>query len=121
MTLRKYGFFKELEHGDDEGGELASMRGSALYDPILRERIVRYLESGELLIACPGLARDVLSGGDEVSGCPSVLTDGQWAWPGDLAYYVRKYDVPISQQMLQSMQSNGWVIPIIEDVGALEL
>lgn len=121
MTLQRYGFFKDLEHGDEDGGELASLRGTAGYEPILKEKVIGYLDSGELLIACPGLARDVFSDKNEMAGSPDILTDGQWAWPGDLAYYVRKYDVPVSVEMLRTMQSNGWKIPVIEDVASLEL
>lgn len=121
MTLQRYGFFKELEHGEEDGGELASLRGTSEYDSTLKEKVVSYLDSGELLIACPGLARDVLSDTNEMAGSPDILTDGQWAWPGDLAYYVRNYDVPVSIEMLQTMQSNGWKIPVIEDVATLEL
>ena len=40
-----------------------------------------------------------------------VRTDGAWAWPGDLAYYVRTYAVPLPPTFVEHMAANGWHPP----------
>ena len=118
--LKKFGFFQELEHGEPEGESINSfMRDAPLANSA---KIVEYLKSGELLIACPGVAHDVLDKSKPLIGSPSVLTDGVWAWPGDLSYYVGKYNLDIPQEMEQNMATNGWQVPKQEiDVLDLEL
>jgi hypothetical protein len=77
--------------------------------------------SGHLFIASPGIARDILDKNDTTIGEINILTDGEWAWPSDLAYYVEKYHARIPEEMLRSMERNKWKPPIDVDLKSLEL
>jgi hypothetical protein len=121
MKLHRYGFFRELAHGEPNGGSLLTLRDTAQYSMGIREAIASYLEQGHLLIACPGTVADVFRSDDKPVASPHVLTDGQWAWPGDLAYYVRTYNVPVPQVLLNRMEANRWSVPSPIDLSVLEL
>jgi hypothetical protein len=122
MALKRCGFFRELEHGDDNGESLRELRETARYNENQRQAIVAYLEQGRVVIGCPGLVCDVLK--DDASlviGSPNILTDGEWMWPADFAYYVSEFDVPVPESMLQHMEHSNWMVADEVDVTALEL
>lgn len=104
--LKQVGFFKELPHGDPRAASLCESKNQ-LNDDLVK-CITDYLESGVLFIACPGLARDALSANKEIIGTLGILTDGVWAWPADLSYYVNKYKVGLSLDFLEHMKRNNW-------------
>ena len=110
MKLRRYGFFKELDHGDSNSESLKSLCETGKYDDLEKSRIVQYLESGQVFIGCPGTVNDVLAKTDIVIGSPNILTDGEWAWPADLSYYVATYNIPVPIAMIESMRENNWSI-----------
>ena len=121
MSIYKYGFFAELAHGDPNGESLAAICGAANYDSTEKDQIVRYLEEGRLYIACPGTAVDVLTTDEKPIGSPNILTDGEWIWPQDLAYYVARYDISVPERMMESMRRNKWTVPDAIDLAAIEL
>ena len=51
-----------------------------------------------------------------VAGCPDILTDGVWMWPGDLAYYVKKYHLELDKEFVQGMEDSGWHIRNISGI-----
>lgn len=72
--------------------------------------IVRYLRQGILFIACPGLVSDVLRQ-DHVICSPHIMTDGTWAWPQDLGYYVETYHARLPDEVIAHMRENDWRVP----------
>jgi len=125
MKLKRYGFFSELEHGDPDGVSLIGLRDTGRWDANEKPLAVEYLRSGVLLVGCPGVVTDVLAGSDggeaEAIGSPHVLTDGEWAWPADLAYYVDRYNVPVPDEFLARMRAANWRAPEVKDLQSLEL
>ena len=120
MKLRKVGFFRELRHGNNDGPSLTD-HISDVAQP--RETdIVNYLRKGILLVACPGISRDVLDESAEIIGSPHIMTDGVWEWPNDLSYYVEKYHARVPESFVQHMQSHDWKVPEERtvDLGALD-
>lgn len=109
MKLRKFGFFSELRHGDDDGISIKTLLNATARENEAEQ--VRYLENGVVLVACTGLVKDVLNPANGIIGSPHVLTDGVWAWPMDLAYYVKKYHVKLPEDLIQHMKNNGWNPP----------
>ena len=109
MGLRPVGYFRELAHGRPDGPSLREAMGSLPFEQ--RERVRRYLESGEALVVTPGLVGDVMDPSKPVLISPDVLTDGIWTWPGDLAYYVGEYGAGLPDAFLASMEANGWSVP----------
>jgi hypothetical protein len=108
MKLKRVGFFRELRHGAPDGPQLRSLIAD-LPQPD-EARIVDYLKSGVVLIATPAFVEDVLTPGQRI-GSPHILTDGVWAWPGDLAHYVENYHVRLPEEFLTDMRRNNWTVP----------
>jgi hypothetical protein len=118
--LIKLGFFRELDHGESDGPSLDDCRAETP-DPD-DERIVRYLESGHLYTAAPGVATDVLAADPDVDiGPPHILTDGTYAWPADLPYYVRHYHVRLPRHFVIHIRRNDFQVPVGVDVASLKL
>lgn len=117
--VKQYGFFRELEHGISESDSIKDFIDKInLKD---KDKIVNYLASGHLFIACPGVVADILSESSEIIGCPNILTDGEWAWPEDLVYYVSKYNVDIPELMKTFIVNNNWKVPEKIDITNLQL
>lgn len=106
-SLKTAGFFRELMHGDDGGASLIDLRRAvALME---EERIVEYLRKGVPLIVSPGVVYDVLDGGGPI-GTGGILTDGEWAWPDDLAYYLEKYHVALPEDFVTWIAERGYEV-----------
>ena len=50
-------------------------------------------------------SKDIVDSNNGIAGCPDMLTDGIWLWPGDLAYYVKRYHLKLDEDFLQSMRA----------------
>jgi hypothetical protein len=107
--LIRVGFFHELRH---------ALPG----DPSLRDavqplahadetRIVRYLREGKRFVAFDEVTRDLLDPHATPIGMSAVLTDGEYAWPSDLAHYVERYHVRVPDEFIAHMAENGWRVP----------
>src|SRR5262245_33164336 len=96
-ALRRFGFFRDLRHGSPDEPALATLVQSAPQQN--EDRIISYLRDGLVLIATPGLVTDALQPGSPICS-PHVITDGVWAWPNDLAYYVQKYHVRLPDDFI---------------------
>jgi hypothetical protein len=108
MSLKRAGFFRELRHSDD----LPSLKSALADAPQNHEQdIVDYLRSGALLIGSPGPSFDVLSSTRQVAGAQHILTDGTWAWPADISYYVEKYHCRLPREFIDHMRSRNWRPP----------
>jgi len=117
--LLPIGFFSELRHGRKDGPRLGdSLEPSAEANEPL---VVRYLRSGHVLMASPGVVRDVLDADRAIVASLSILTDGTYAWPSDLAHYVERYHVRLPQAFLAHAAETGWQVPSPIDVSSLQL
>ena len=111
--LKKAGFFKELDHGEETAPSIKDVLGG-LSEEILGS-VNLYLKKGVLLVASPSLVQDVLDfDSDVVIGSLGLLTDGVWVWPSDLAYYVEKYRVDLPSEFIFHMENNGWEIGSVD-------
>jgi hypothetical protein len=117
--LKTVGFYKDLPHGFKSHPELKSVISGMAHPHT--DAILNYLRSGEVHTACPGLIEDVLSEERILIGSPHIMTDGVWAWPNDLAYYVEKYHVKLPEVFIDHMKSNKWQVPENIDVLSLEI
>ncbi|MGN1168285.1 MAG: hypothetical protein ACI4S2_17865 [Lachnospiraceae bacterium] len=76
-----------------------SMREDFLNNPsTYSQRIVDYLNNGEIVLASPSCATDVFSGG-KISKTSCILTDGEYSWLNTLAYYVQEYNLQIPKEL----------------------
>ena len=108
MKLKKVGFFKELGFRYEQVESIYEVvRASP--DPN-EDKIICYLESGEIFLACASPSIDVLLKEKRYIGALKILTDGVWAWSSDLAYYVKEYHIALNNDFISHMSNNGWVI-----------
>ena len=113
MTLRRLGFFRELPHGDPEGGSLIQSMGTEALPN--EARIVEYLQGAAILVATSGPVEDVLDPSAGNVAVPNIATDGTWMWPMDLPYYVERYHVSLPEEFLAHGEATGWRLPNIGD------
>ncbi len=57
------------------------------------------------------LARDEFDDEHAPIGQLNILTDGDWAWPSDLSYYVDKYAVELPGDFVRNAAGRSWVVP----------
>lgn len=91
--MRNAGFFNGIRHHDpfiDDERSLDRCRGQ-LAPLSAKATVVAYLRSGAVFIGSPGTGTDYFGSGDPTS--LAIMTDGEWIWPADYAYYVDKHDV----------------------------
>ncbi|MFD8072677.1 hypothetical protein ACFV3E_08470 [Streptomyces sp. NPDC059718] len=103
------GAFRELQHG--------AANGASLHDAV-RERgeeyeddLVRYLRSGAVLAVTTSAVYDVLSPDRAFIDGLSLLTDGQRFWHTDLAHYVERYHVALSDEFVRHARRLHWRPP----------
>ena len=114
MRLREVGFFRELEHGDRDG---PSLRDAVTESPRQdREHLAGYLRSGSVIAATGGmLVDDVLDPERTNVAELMVLTDGEWLWLSDLAYYFEEYKVALPEDFVDHMRALDWTPPSLSD------
>jgi hypothetical protein len=73
-------------------------------------RIADYLRKAQPYIVSPGATFDVLDGSGPI-GSGTILTDGEWAWPDDLAHYLETYHIDLPAPFLEAIVAAGFVPP----------
>ncbi|MBO4343357.1 MAG: hypothetical protein J5844_01735 [Clostridia bacterium] len=113
MNLKSVGYFKEMSDGNPNNPSIKDYINKGADYPV--EKICAYLDSGLPLIVSPGFVLDVIDESKGNAGSPSILTDGKWVWSGVLSYYVKNYNLQLDSELIDTMISNGWKIPIHEN------
>ncbi|HEV3157458.1 MAG TPA: hypothetical protein VGZ00_08960 [Candidatus Baltobacteraceae bacterium] len=113
MSIKEICFFRELDHGSPAGPSLQEERGKLASDKA--PNICEYLRNAGLLAATGTFVDDWFDGSKKNVAPREVRTDGEWAWLGDLAYYVEKYQVGIPQEFISHMAERQWVPPKLSD------
>lgn len=108
--IQRYGFFRELRHGDPTGVSIKDSEGPVKE----RRRVADYLASGQVLVAAPGWA-NCLDPSCTAQLVFHVLTDGVWMWPMDLAHYVWHHGVVVPHAMLDRIETANYVPPVLTD------
>jgi hypothetical protein len=105
MTLRKVGFFRELDHGDPNGASLhESITSTALS---FEEQLISYLRTASVLAATPSVALDIVDP-SRITDPPHLMTDGVWLWPLDLASYVERYHLTLPPDFIEHLRLQDW-------------
>jgi len=112
------GFFFELPLAERVAALAAASREAGHPD---EAGILQYLGSGAVLAAVPGTDEDLLSDLPRVIGPMHLRTDGVWARPETLAYYVRAYHVALPDEFIEHMRASGWSCPQVPGDGRLRL
>ncbi|WP_432146076.1 hypothetical protein [Streptomyces sp. bgisy084] len=85
------------------------------------DRILSYLKGGEEIFSTMGAERDVISQDEWVSGDGSLVTDGEWVWPVDLAHYLSRYRIALPGDFLDHVRKAEYQAPVVPDERAREV
>lgn len=113
------GFFRELKHGDKSGSSIHESVGAT--GSLTERRIAVYLREAPILLHAVGPVSDVLNPKGDFICAPNIHTDGVYAWPEDLAFYVERYHVALPQEFLEHLASAKWKVPADVDLANVEL
>lgn len=80
MKLKRQGFYKEMPHGKSSDPSIFEFIQNK--ESINEEKIVSYLKQGIVLVSCGGVVNDIINPDEGIAGCPNMMTDGIWVWPG---------------------------------------
>jgi hypothetical protein len=111
------GAFREMGYDDDDPS-LVEARGKRAVEN--REQVVSYLRAGTSYLVSPGPVADYFDE-SRFAGTAGILTDGVFAWPHFLAYYVEQYDVELPAEFEQHMRERGWSAPTNVDLEPVAL
>jgi hypothetical protein len=105
MNLQQIGYFHELDADAKEQAILA------LRSPVPRdheELVLHYLERGEPIAVSPMIDTDVMVGDNVSLGEVIIRSDGTFAWPSTLAYFVKTYHLELPENFVSHViQRNG--------------
>lgn len=120
MILKRQGYFKEMQCGEDTDPSIFDFIHKSKLN---KDKIVKYLQSGIVLAACGSVVEDIINPQNGIIGTPDDLTDGTWMWPADLSYYVERYDLKLDEEFLDHMSKNSWKVPtdVVIDENDLEV
>lgn len=106
MKLKRQGFYREMPYGKRNDPSIFDFIQEKENDN--EEKIINYLKQGIVLVSCGGIVNDIVKPENGIAGCPDMLTDGVWLWPGELSYYVEKYHILLDAEFIKAMQKNKW-------------
>ena len=113
------GFFRELKHGRADGPSLReAMRDKSKPG---EARIAAYLRAAPILLHALGPVTDVLDPKGDYICAPNIHTDGTYAWPEDLAYYVERYHVALPAEFLAHLAAAKWQAPADLDTSMIQV
>ena len=113
--MKTAGMFSELGRVKQTAAQ-PSIRDNVGQAPLPdADRVVAYLNAGHDLIAMMDVQDDFFDSSRQVLGGSSVRTDGEWLWRDDLSYYVRRHDVRIPDDFLESIRRRHYIVPDLDD------
>ncbi|MFE3329907.1 hypothetical protein [Streptomyces sp. NPDC059176] len=109
--MKLIGFYQEMDPGYSVawGGPVPPPESGAGKYPV--RDVISYLKSGYPILDVMELTTDVIGGAFRVPGGSSVLTDGQFVWREDLAWYIERYQVDLPQDFIDTAQSHDFRTP----------
>ncbi|MGV9338471.1 hypothetical protein [Streptomyces sp. NPDC003688] len=124
--IRQAGFYRELHGAGDASAPTPSLRRAVAEArgrdrEVDEDRIVAYLRSGTEIFSAMGAERDLITDDEWITGAGSLVTDGTWLWPVELAHYVRRHHVPLPPEFLAHIRSNAHTSPPVAPEHALRI
>jgi hypothetical protein len=105
--------------------ELGRVKQSAPQESILQnvadlplpdvDQVVAYLKDGHVLIDFMDISDDVFDKSRQIVGGPSTMTDGDWIWRDDFAYYVARHHVIVPAEFLDLIRLRQYVVPDVDE------
>ncbi len=79
-----------------------------------KQRLVAYLESGQLFVDYMGYAYCRLGCTLPAELGSSDFTDGVWVWPEGLSHYIESHSVVLAPEFIKHVASNNWTMPTVQ-------
>lgn len=108
LKLKEIGLFRELPYGSENGPSINDYFSGLNSED--EESIINYINSGEVFIASPGMVYDIFDKSKRIDGGPYFLTDGEYVWLKELAYYIEQYRIKLPEEFILHMKNNDWKI-----------
>jgi hypothetical protein len=112
MSVKRVAFFRELRHARPSDPALREVLGQLPESDV--EVVARYLEAGTTLVATGSMVDDVLDPDRRAVARLEIVTDGEWVWPRDAAYYVREYRVGLPEAFLRVVAARSGTPPAVD-------
>ena len=109
---RCFGFWRENSAVQSES-IFEATRGSLSGQNL--QLVSAYLAACPILIASPGISRSVFDR-SKIAGTFSVQTNGRWAWPDTMSYYVRHHGIDPPEDFVKEVVQGGGVAPTEDDI-----
>lgn len=74
-------------------------------------QVLGYLNAGHVLIDVMDIADDPFEPTRQIMNGSTVLTDGDWLWRKDFAYFVRRHRVAVPEDFLALIRERNYVVP----------
>jgi hypothetical protein len=78
-------------------------------------RVLSYLEKAPIVLAARGYGTDEVDPSRGAQVPLTFHTDGQWIWPGAVAYYLRTHEIPPEPDFLTHIRARGFALPEVDD------
>ncbi len=78
-------------------------------------RVLAYLENAPIVLAARGFDRDELDSSRGANIPMTFHTDGEWIWPGSVAYYLRGHEIPPEPGLVEHIRGRGFEPPEVRD------
>lgn len=111
MTL--IGYWRDIPDEHIDCPEPNNLVKAEWIEPGDKARLVRYLLNGLVYESYRGYSYCRFNCGIDFQQMGSRdFTDGCWVWPEGLAHYVKKHDVALPNDFVQSCRAAKWKIPV---------
>jgi hypothetical protein len=77
-------------------------------DTVLKARLLEFLRGGGVVLQAPGLRSDRLDASAPAAVPLGYLSDGEWIWPLELAYYLETHDLLPEDALLEHARERGF-------------
>lgn len=105
--MRMVGRFRELERAAEDLPSIFDARD--LLDRPTAQAVSLYLDSGVPAFDVMEAVRDPFDPSKYLPGGSSLLSDGEWVWRADLAYFVKEYRVALPDTFISRAKELGVV------------
>jgi len=89
-------------------------------DPAQKARVLHYLNAGQAVLRAPTLLDDEIDPARTRCIPLMYMTDGEWLWSGEHAYYLEAHDILPEPEFLAHMASNDFTVPAVGDEARAE-
>lgn len=79
--------------------------------PAEAEQVLAYLDAAPVILASRSNGPDAFAPGREDAVPMNFRTDGAWAWPGAVAYYLREHGVPPDPDLVAHIRARRFTAP----------